>query len=114
MDFFLKSNPESKPKRIVKTLKKESILDSRFLIFEASIPESILYFEESTQGRSKNPSFVDVICGWSPGSLNGPFTEHCVYVLGRETSTLGWQWSADPNNSDEYRFDCRMADPRCA
>ena len=57
---------------------------------------------------------MDVIWGWSPGSLNGPFTEHNVYVLGRETSTLGWQWSADPNNSDEYRFDCRMADPRCA
>ena len=56
---------------------------------------------------------MDVIWGWSPGSLNGPFTEHNVYVLGRETSTLGWQWSADPNNSDEYRFDCRMADPRC-
>ena len=47
------------------------------------------------------------------GSLDGPFTEHNVYTLGRETATIGWQWSADPNNSDEYRFDCRMADPRC-
>ena len=64
--------------------------------------------------RIKQIQNVGVICGWSPGSLNGPFTEHNVYVLGRETSTLGWQWSADPNNSDEYRFDCRMADPRCA
>ena len=48
------------------------------------------------------------------GSIDGPFTEHNVYELGRMTSTIGYQWSADPNNSDEYRFDCRMADPRCA
>ena len=45
------------------------------------------------------------------GSINGPFTEHNVFTLGRMTSTIGYQWSADPNNSNEYRFDCRLADP---
>ena len=45
------------------------------------------------------------------GSINGPFTEHNVFELGRETTTMGWQWDADPNNTDEYRFDCRLADP---
>ena len=53
-----------------------------------------------------------VMLRFDTGSVNGPFTEHNVYKLGRETSTLGWQWSADPSNSDEYRFDCRLADPR--
>ena len=49
MDFFSESIPESKLKRIAKRIEKESIFDSRFLIFGECQNEPIPYFEESNQ-----------------------------------------------------------------
>lgn len=70
----------------------------------------------AVDGYVYNPTDNDFGFGFSllryhTGSILGPFTEHNLVQLGRNTSTIGQQWGADPNNTDEYRFDCRMADP---
>ena len=66
-------------------------------------------------GYAFNPADNDFGFGFTmlryhTGSINGPFTEHNLYTLGRKVNGVD-DWSADPNNSDDYRFDCRLADP---
>lgn len=55
--------------------------------------------------------FGFTVLRYHTGSIMGPFSEHNLFRLGRNTATIGQQWGADPDNTDEHRFDCRMADP---
>jgi len=47
-------------------------------------------------------------------SVYGPWTERLSYRLGRTMSDGSKNWQADPLNSDNNRWDCRMADPTFA
>ena len=66
-------------------------------------------------GNGNDPGFGFTMLRFHTGSINGPFTEHNLYKLGRkvqdENGNMVDDWSADPNNSDNTRFDCRLADP---
>jgi len=44
-------------------------------------------------------------------SINGPWIERVSYKLGRVLPSGETSWQADPNNEDNNRWDCRMADP---
>ena len=57
-----------------------------------------------------DPGFGFTILRYYTGSIMGPFTEHNAYTLGRKVNGND-DWSADPNNKDDNRFDCRLADP---
>jgi len=57
-----------------------------------------------------DPGFGFTMLRFHTGSINGPFTEHNLYELGRKIDGQD-DWSADPSNTDNYRFDCRLADP---
>jgi len=47
-------------------------------------------------------------------SVYGPWTERLAYRLGRTMSDGSKNWQADPSNTDNNRWDCRMADPTFA
>ena len=57
-----------------------------------------------------DPGFGFTMLRFHTGSINGPFTEHNLYELGRKIDGQD-DWSADPSNTDNNRFDCRLADP---
>jgi len=44
-------------------------------------------------------------------SVYGPWTERLSYRLGRIMPDGSKNWQADPSNTDNNRWDCRMADP---
>jgi len=47
-------------------------------------------------------------------SVYGPWTERLAYRLGRAMLDGSKNWQADPSNTDNNRWDCRMADPTFA
>ena len=66
-----------------------------------------------TEAYAHPHGFGFVFIRSASGSALGPWTEHLAYALGRDVEG-GWDWTADPANADDGRFDCRLADPTFA
>jgi len=63
-----------------------------------------------TEGYSHPEGFGFIFLRSASGSPEGPWTEHLLYRLGRKVKGQQ-EWTADASNTDDDRWDCRMADP---